>query len=45
MNIRGSDLDLTISRPSDQKAEVLIKTSCSRGSQTLKGENRYKLSL
>ena len=45
MNIRGSDLDLTISRPSDKETEVLIKTSCSRGRQTLKGEYRYKLSL
>ena len=45
MNIRGSDLDLTISRPSDEEAEVLIRTSCSRGRQTLKGESKYKISL
>ena len=45
MNIRGSDLDLTISRPSDEEAEVLIRTSCSRGRQTLRGENKYKISL
>jgi D-alanyl-D-alanine dipeptidase len=44
MNIRGSALDLTISRPSDKEAEVLIRSSCSRGRQTLKGEYRYKLS-
>ncbi|HUV63058.1 MAG TPA: hypothetical protein VMW24_04115 [Sedimentisphaerales bacterium] len=45
MNIRGSDLDLTISRPSDEQAEVLIETSCSRGRQTLRGESKYKISL
>jgi len=45
MNIRGSDLHLAISRPSGKEAEVLIKTSCSRGRQTLKGETRYRLSL
>ena len=45
MDIRGSELDLTISRPPEKEAEVLIKTSCSRGRQMLKGEYRYKLSL
>jgi hypothetical protein len=45
MNIRDSDLDLTISRPSDEQAEILIKTSCSRGRQTLRGESKYKISL
>jgi hypothetical protein len=45
MNIRGSDLDLTISRLSETQAEVLITTSCSRGRQTLRGENKYKISL
>ncbi len=45
MNIRGSDLNLTISRPSQTQAEVLIKTSCSRGRQTLRGESRYEISL
>ncbi len=45
MDIRGSDLNLTISPSSNGQAEVLIKTSCSRGRQTLRGENRYKISL
>ena len=45
MNIRGSDLDLTISPSSNGQVEVLIKTLCSRGRQTLRGEGRYKISL
>jgi hypothetical protein len=51
MNIRGSGLDLTVSSVSpsaagsDRRVEVLIKTSCSRGRQTLRGESKYKISL
>jgi len=45
MNIRGSELDLTISRPSQTQADVLVRTSCSRGRQTLRGESKYKISL
>ncbi|MHC4510038.1 MAG: hypothetical protein ACYTAO_13955 [Planctomycetota bacterium] len=45
MNVRGSDLDLTVSPPSDQQVEILIKTSCTRGRQTLRGENKYNIAL
>lgn len=45
MNVRGPSLDLTVSPPSDQKAEVLIRTSCTRGRQTLRGENKYEIAL
>ena len=45
MNIRGSDLDLTVSRSSEAQADILVKSSCSRGRQTLRGESKYKISL
>lgn len=45
MDIRGSELDLTISRPSQGQAEVLVRSSCSRGRQTLRGESKYEISL
>ena len=45
MDIRGSQLDLTISRPEQGQAEVLVKSSCSRGRQTLRGESKYEISL
>lgn len=45
MNVRGAGLELTVSPPSERKAEILIKTSCSRGRQTLRGENKYEVAL
>ncbi|UCC98580.1 MAG: hypothetical protein JSW66_01545 [Phycisphaerales bacterium] len=45
MNVRGSRLDLTVSPPSDRQVEILIRTSCTRGRQTLKGENKYEIAL
>ena len=43
LNIRDSALDVTISIASDEKAEVQINTSCSRGRQTLKGTGKYRI--
>lgn len=45
MDVRGAGLELTVSSPSDRKAEVLIRTSCTRGRQTLRGENKYEIAL
>ncbi|MHC4426804.1 MAG: hypothetical protein ACYSYV_12015 [Planctomycetota bacterium] len=45
MDIRGSALDVTISIPSDEEAEVQINSSCSRGRQTLKGAGKYRIEL
>lgn len=45
MDIRGSALDVTISIPSDEEAEVKINTSCSRGRQTLRGAGKYRIGL
>jgi hypothetical protein len=41
MNIRVSALDVTISRTSDNRAEVQVDTSCSRGRQTLNSSDKY----
>jgi len=43
MNIRVSELDITIRRASDNQAEVQVDTSCSRGRQTLKSTGRYRI--
>ncbi|HCO95500.1 MAG TPA: hypothetical protein DIU00_16390 [Phycisphaerales bacterium] len=43
MNIRVSELDVTIRRASDNRAEVQVDTSCSRGRQTLKDTGRYRI--
>ena len=43
MNIRGSALDVTVSRASDSQAEVRIDTSCSRGRQTLRETGKYRI--
>lgn len=43
MNIRVSELDVTIRHASDNQAEVQVDTSCSRGRQTLKDTGRYRI--
>jgi hypothetical protein len=42
-NIRASALDVTIRARSEQEADVLVNTSCSRGRQTLKGKGQYRI--
>ena len=43
MNILHSSLNVNISSPTDQQQVVHISTSCSRGRQTLKSDDSYKI--
>ena len=45
MDIRGSALDVMIDAPAGKQPEVQIKTSCSRGRQTLRLDARYEIDL
>jgi len=45
MNILNSALDVTINMPSDREAEFFISSSCSRGRQTRKGGNTFRIDL
>ena len=45
LNIRDSDLKVTIRIESDEEAEVQIDTSCSRSRQTLKETGKYRIEL
>jgi len=45
MDIRDAALEVTISMPSDKGAQVRISTSCSRGRQTLRADDQYKIEL
>jgi len=45
MNILNSALDVTISVPSDQEAEIHISSLCSRGRQTRKGGSTFRIDL
>jgi len=45
MNIRAAALDVTIRLGRENEADVLVNTSCSRGRQTLKGSDTYRIGL
>ena len=45
MDIRGSVLEVMIDAPAGRQPEVRIKTSCSRGRQTLRHDAAYKIGL
>ena len=41
LNIHGSSLNVNLSSPVETRPEVRIRTSCSRGRQTLTSDNTY----
>ena len=41
LNIRGSSLTVNINSPVETRPQVRIRTSCSRGRQTLTSDNTY----
>ncbi len=43
MNIRGSSLGVKLSIPAEMQPQVQIRTSCSRGRQTLTNDDTYKI--
>ena len=43
LNILNASLDVSISRPADEQANVRLITSCSRGRLNLKIDNIYKI--
>jgi hypothetical protein len=45
MNIRAAALDVTIGPASEKEVDVHVKTSCSRGRQTLRGGGTYRIGL
>ena len=45
MNINRSTLSTLVPKPIKKEAEVQIKTSCSRGRQTLRHDETYQLKL
>ena len=45
MDIRGSALEVMIDAPAGRQRKVRIKTSCSRGRQTLRGDATYMIDL
>ena len=43
MNIRGSSLTINPGSPAETRPQVQIRTSCSRGRQTLTGDRTYTI--
>jgi len=43
MNIRDSNLTITVRMPAKNRPEVQISTSCSRGRKTLRNDDTYKI--
>jgi len=43
MNIKEATLSVTISSPTDRRAEVKVETSCSRGKRSLGNANMYEI--
>jgi len=45
MNVRNATLTLTVSTPVDDRVEVQIVTSCTRGRQTRQNADKYQIKL
>ena len=45
IDVRRSNLRVTIGAPIDKEAQVQINTSCSRGRQTLTSDGKYRIEL
>ena len=45
LNLRGSSLAVTVGIPADQEVEVEISTSCTRGRQTRRHADKYRVKL
>jgi hypothetical protein len=45
LNVRGSSLAVTVGTPGDEEVEVEISTSCTRGRQTRRHADKYRVKL
>ena len=43
MNIRGSSLNVKLSVPAENRPQIQIRTSCSRGRKTLTSDKTYSI--